>query len=224
MIRITGLSQSFGKHQVLDNVNLTVEKREVCALVGRNGAGKTTLLHSMLDLIPVKKGTIELCGFSHRQPAWKQKTAYLPEKFQLYPHLSGEENLLFFASLGRQKPNEARVAECLEQVSLSAQAAVRVKDYSKGMLQRLGLAITLYADAELLILDEPTSGLDPLGREEILRILGSLEEKTILFSSHHMDEIKRICSHVAFLEDGILQKYTIAQFTDSLLTGGKRHA
>ena len=95
-----------------------------------------------------------------------------------------------------------------------------MKDYSKGMLQRLGLAVTLYQDAPILILDEPTSGLDPLGRRDILEVLKSLRGKTILLSSHHMDEIKQICTHVAFLENNKLEKFTVDEFmTMQKLTG-----
>jgi ABC-2 type transport system ATP-binding protein len=95
-----------------------------------------------------------------------------------------------------------------------------VKKYSKGMLQRLGLAITLYQDSSLLILDEPTSGIDPLGRKEILEVLGSLKDKTILLSSHHLDEIKQICTHVAYLDNGNMEKFTVEQFLQTHNLGG----
>lgn len=221
MIYIEGLSQSFRRQIVLDRVNLTVEKNEVCALVGRNGAGKTTLIYSMLDLLPVKEGRIELCGIPHHQAGWKRKVAYLPEKFQLYPHLTGEENMMFFASLKDGLPDRERMEECLQLVNLWEKRREKIKAYSKGMLQRLGLAVTLVYDAELLILDEPTSGLDPIGREEILSILHSLRDKTILFSSHHMDEIRQISSHVAFLEAGGITKFSLKEFDEKILLGGK---
>lgn len=219
MIEIKGLSQSYKNKQVLKDINLTIEKNEYCALVGRNGAGKSTLIRSILGLQPVKKGAITLGGFSNKKGDWKKIVSYLPEKFHLYPHLTGEENMRFFASLGSSEVDEKKIEEKLKLVSLWEDRHNQVKGYSKGMLQRLGLCVMLYYDTDVLILDEPTSGLDPLGREEILQILISLTGKTIFMASHHMDEIKQICTHVAFLENGQMTKYTVAEFLDEHLKG-----
>lgn len=219
MIEIKNLSQSYKNKQVLKDINLTVEKNEYCALVGRNGAGKSTLIRSILGLQPVKKGLITLGGYSNKKGDWKKIVSYLPEKFHLYPHLTGEENMRFFASLGTGEFDEKKIEEKLKLVSLWEDRHNQVKGYSKGMLQRLGLCVMLYYDTEVLILDEPTSGLDPLGREEILRILKSLSGKTIFMASHHMDEIKQICTHVAFLENGKMTKYTVDEFLDEHLKG-----
>ncbi|WP_070121381.1 ABC transporter ATP-binding protein [Bacillus marinisedimentorum] len=221
MIEIHGLSQSYKKKQVLDSIDLHVGKNELCALVGRNGAGKSTLIHSILGILPIKQGDVVLNGTPLKQKGWKKSVAYLPEKFHLYPHLTGEENMRFFASLDSKNPDEAAIAEKLKQVDLEDAKDVQVKEYSKGMLQRLGLGIMLYYDTEILILDEPTSGLDPMGRQEILRILKGLEDKTILLSSHHMDEIKQICTHVAFLENGKMTKYSVGEFQEKLTAGGE---
>jgi ABC-2 type transport system ATP-binding protein len=219
MIEIKDLSQSYKNKQVLRDINLTIEKNEYCALVGRNGAGKSTLIRSILGLQPVKKGSITLGGFSNKKGDWKKIVSYLPEKFHLYPHLTGEENMRFFASLGNGETDEKKIEEKLKMVSLWEDRHNQVKGYSKGMLQRLGLCVMLYYDTDVLILDEPTSGLDPLGREEILQILKSLSGKTIFMASHHMDEIKQICSHVAFLEDGKMTKYTVDEFLNEHLKG-----
>ncbi|NDI33900.1 ABC transporter ATP-binding protein [Chengkuizengella sediminis] len=220
MIKIEKLTQSYGEKVILDNVNLLIEKNELCALVGRNGAGKSTFIHSILGVIPVKKGTIELNHISVKKQSWKRYVSYLPEKFQLYPHLTGKENILFFASLKSDSVNEKHINECLKLVNLFEERNMQLKWYSKGMLQRLGLALMIYFDTEVLILDEPTSGLDPIGRAEILSILKSFSNKTILFSSHHMDEIKEICTHVAYLEHGEIQKYTVADFMNQVVNGG----
>lgn len=219
MIDIRDLSQSYKNKQVLKDINLTVEKNEYCALVGRNGAGKSTLIRSILGLQPVKEGTITLGGYSNKKGDWKKIVSYLPEKFHLYPHLTGEENMRFFASLGEGEIDEKKIEEKLKLVSLWEDRHNQVKGYSKGMLQRLGLCVMLYYDTDVLILDEPTSGLDPLGREEILQILKSLSGKTIFMASHHMDEIKQICTHVAFLEDGKMTKYTVDGFLNEHLKG-----
>lgn len=219
MIVVEGLSQSYGKKQILSAVNLVVDQHERCALVGKNGVGKSTLIHSMLGLLPVKKGSVSLNGVPIRSEQWKPFVSYLPEKFSLYPLLTGWENVEFFASFAEKGADPARFEKCLKDVRLWEDRHVRVKSYSKGMLQRLGLAIMLYYDSDIQILDEPTSGLDPIGRREILSILRSMTDKTILFSSHHMDEIQQICTHVAYLDNGIVTKYTVDDFLTKLDEG-----
>ncbi|HJV47331.1 MAG TPA: ABC transporter ATP-binding protein, partial [Bacillota bacterium] len=221
MIQVTGLTQYFKERKVLDNIHLTIEKNEKCALVGSNGAGKSTLIHSILGLIPYKEGSVKLAGFNNQTEKWKGKVSYLPEKFQLYPHLTCWENMLFFASMTGKNPNEANMGEHLGYVRLWESKDEQVKNFSKGMLQRLGIAIMLYYDSDILILDEPTSGLDPLGRIEILSILKGLHDKTVLFSSHHLDEIKQTCSHIAFLDNGKISKYLVKDFNEQHLLGGR---
>ncbi|WP_458415126.1 ABC transporter ATP-binding protein [Schinkia sp. CFF1] len=220
MIEIKGLSQSYQNKEVLRNINLTIEDNEICALVGSNGAGKSTLIHTMLNLLPAKEGSITLAGIPNYKEGWKSNVAYLPEKFLLYPHMTGEENMKFFASVRQGQPDEKRVEEILKKVNLWESKGNLIKGYSKGMLQRLGLGIMLYFNSSILILDEPTSGLDPKGRIEILKILKSLKNKTILFSSHHMDEIRQVCSTVAYLENGEVSKFGLNDFYDEYVVGG----
>jgi ABC-2 type transport system ATP-binding protein len=223
MIEVQNLHQSYGKKTVLDDVNLSIAKNEVCALVGRNGAGKSTLINSLLGILPVKKGAIVIHGSpvaNKKAGFFKKNTpgnviAYLPEKFMLYPSLTGLENIVFFAQTTGKTVDHKRIEELLTSVRLWDDKDKAVKDYSKGMLQRLGLAITLYKDSDILILDEPTSGIDPIGRKEILDVLKSLKNKTILLSSHHLDEIKQVCTHVAYLENQKLHKYTVDEFLQS---------
>ncbi|HAQ06094.1 MAG TPA: ABC transporter ATP-binding protein [Bacillus bacterium] len=213
MIIIEGLTQSYGNKVILNDISLSIEKNEVCALVGRNGAGKSTFIHSLLGLIPIRKGEILVNGrIRKNNKRWKNEIAYLPEKFMLYPSLTGFENIIFFAQAGTGKADLEKAENTLRSVGLWEDQNRRIKDYSKGMLQRLGLAITLYQDSDILILDEPTSGIDPMGRKEILEVLRSLSGKTILLSSHHLDEIKQICTHVAFLNEGKMTKYTVEDF------------
>lgn len=212
MINIQNLTQSYQKKVILDDVNLHVEKNERIALVGRNGAGKSTLIHTVLGILPLRNGTIKLAGHSVKKQTWKRFVAYLPEKFHLYPHLTGLENILFFAALDNKKVNEKRIEEKLTLVSLWEDRHQQITGYSKGMLQRLGLAVMLYYDSKIIFLDEPTSGLDPIGRAEILKIINELTNKTIVMASHHLEEIKQVCTHVAFLEDKILTKYTMDEF------------
>lgn len=213
MIGIQQLTQTYGTKLVIDHVDLFIEKNEVCALVGRNGAGKSTLINCLLGLLPVKQGKITING---KLASGKKRPlgdiAYLPEKFALYPTLTGMENMIFFAKASSKKADEEKIAAILKSVRLWDDRNALIKGYSKGMLQRLGLAVTLYQDAPILILDEPTSGLDPMGRREVLEVLKSLHDKTILLSSHHMDEIRLICSHVAFLNEHKLEKFTVENF------------
>jgi ABC-2 type transport system ATP-binding protein len=222
MIKVTNLNQSFGKKNVLDSINLDINPNEICALVGRNGAGKSTFINSLLGLLPVKQGEILINGtaVNKKNDEWKKTIAYLPEKFMLYPMLTGLENITFFAEAVTKTANQERIERVLRSVSLWEDRDVQVKKYSKGMLQRLGLAITLYQNSSLLILDEPTSGIDPLGRKEILEVLGSLHDKTILLSSHHLDEIKQICTHVAYLDNGKMEKFTVDEFLQTHNLGG----
>ncbi|MEN1966771.1 ABC transporter ATP-binding protein [Lentibacillus sp. N15] len=219
MINMENVSQSFQKKTVLDQINLTVEKGERCALVGRNGAGKSTLIKTMLGILPYKQGKVDIAGYSNKKHAWKRFVSYLPEKFQLYPHLTGEENLRFFAEMNTKKADATEIQEKLKLVSLYEERNKQISEYSKGMLQRLGLAVILYYDSDVIILDEPTSGLDPIGRNQILRIVQKLEDKTVLMASHHVEEIKKVCSHVAFLEGGKVHKYTVDDFLIKKLGG-----
>jgi ABC-2 type transport system ATP-binding protein len=222
MIKVSGLNQSFGKKMILESINIEIHKHEICALVGRNGAGKSTFINSLLGLLPVKQGSITINGVqvTKKNHDWKKAIAYLPEKFQLYPMLTGRENIIFFAEAVSKTVNQERIENVLKSVSLWDDRDVQVKKYSKGMLQRLGLAITLYQDSSILILDEPTSGIDPMGRREILEVLKSLHDKTILLSSHHLDEIKQVCTHVAYLNNGKMEKYTVEEFLQTHNLGG----
>jgi ABC-2 type transport system ATP-binding protein len=222
MITVSGLNQSFGKKMILESINIEIHKHEICALVGRNGAGKSTFINSLLGLLHVKQGSITINGVqvTKKNHDWKKAIAYLPEKFQLYPMLTGLENITFFAEAVEKSVNQDRIEKVLRSVSLWDDRDVQVKKYSKGMLQRLGLAITLYQDSSILILDEPTSGIDPMGRKEILEVLKSLHDKTILLSSHHLDEIRQVCTHVAYLNNGSMEKYTVEEFLQTHNLGG----
>jgi ABC-2 type transport system ATP-binding protein len=222
MITVTNLNQSFGKKMILESINIEINKHEICALVGRNGAGKSTFINSLLGLLPVKQGSITINGVqvTKKNHDWKKAIAYLPEKFQLYPMLTGHENITFFAEAVGKTVDQERIESVLRSVSLWDDRDVQVKKYSKGMLQRLGLAITLYQDSSILILDEPTSGIDPMGRKEILEVLKSLHDKTILLSSHHLDEIRSVCTHVAYLNNGKMEKYTVEEFLLTHNLGG----
>ncbi|MBY0097488.1 ABC transporter ATP-binding protein [Mesobacillus maritimus] len=222
MIDVQNLTQSYGKKTILNQATLSVKENEVCALVGRNGAGKSTFINSLLGLLPVKTGTIKINGKERsKKQHWRNEIAYLPEKFMLYPSLTGYENMLFFAKTSKKQLDETKMKEILTSVRLWDDKDAPIKGYSKGMLQRLGLGITLYQDSDIIILDEPTSGIDPIGRNEILEILKGLTNKTILLSSHHLDEIKQLCTHVAYLDEGKITKYPVEEFVQLQHLGGR---
>ncbi|MCP8971010.1 ABC transporter ATP-binding protein [Ectobacillus ponti] len=218
MIEVHGVIQSFGRKSVLQDVSLSVAKGEACALVGRNGAGKSTFIKTILGFLPPSAGIVQIGGEDvYRSKSWKKYVSYLPEKFQLYPQLTGLENLQFF--IGSQA-DQGQLERELQAVGLWEARHERVHTYSKGMLQRLGLALMLCYNTDILILDEPTSGLDPIGRMEVLKILKSLEGKSILLTSHHLEEVRYLCQSIAYLEDTNLQKYEVDDFFRKVATGG----
>ena len=190
----------------LQQVSLRVEAGTVYGFLGPNGAGKTTTMHVLLGFLPATSGAARIFGVDVRQSIARQRIGYLSEHPEIYPYLTGRELLLLMGRLfglgGRALRD--RVAELLEQVRLAPAADRRLGVYSRGMLQRIGVAQALINDPDLVILDEPTSGLDPLGRLEIRRIIGRLRArgKTVFFSSHELSEVERVCDHLAILAGG----------------------
>ncbi|RXK18472.1 ABC transporter ATP-binding protein [Macrococcus sp. DPC7161] len=219
MIKVTQLSYSYGSKKVLEDINFTVGQGEKCALIGRNGAGKSTLIKLMLNMEKTKKGTVSFNEQSNQQESWKTFVSYLPEKFKLYQSLTPIENLVFFNRLNPTQQPIEKIESILKQVSLFEDKDTPIHQFSKGMLQRLGLAMILLFDTDIIILDEPTSGLDPIGRNEILSLIKQMEDKTVLLSSHHFEEVKEICTHVLMLEDGHISKMDIATFEHQYIRG-----
>ena len=189
-------------------VTFDVPRGACFGFVGPNGAGKTTLLKVLLGLIQADSGTVSVLGFPHDDPRWRSRIGYLPEQPYFYDHLSPVEYLdlagrLFgIESVLRKK----RSKELLDRLGLGASANVAMRKFSKGMLQRLGVAQALINDPELLILDEPMSGLDPIGRRELRQLFLELRDagKTLFFSSHILSDVESLCDSVAVLRDGRL--------------------
>jgi len=204
--------------RALDGITLTVGRGEVFGLLGPNGAGKTTLVKVLLGITRLDTGTAEVLGRPAGDVETRTRVGYLPEGHRYPLHLTGEGVLHWFARLSGVPRAEilTRAPRLLDRVGLSRWAGVRLRKYSKGMVQRLGLAVSLIHEPELLFLDEPTDGVDPLGRAEIRRIL--LEERergtTIFINSHLLSEIERICGRVAILSHGkILRAGTVGDLT-----------
>jgi len=198
-----------GRTVAVDGLSLSTEPGEIFGLVGPNGAGKTTTLKMMLGLIRADRGEVRLLGRSPTDPTARQRIGFLPENPYFYDYLTAREFLDFY---GRLKGMDAaarrtRVGEQLERVGLARHAGTALRKFSKGMIQRLGLAQAILDDPELLILDEPMSGLDPVGRREVRDIILSFRAagRTVFFSSHILQDAELICDRVAILRRGRLK-------------------
>jgi len=196
------------RHTALKGLDLTVERGEILGYLGPNGSGKTTTLKILLGLVFPDAGTGTILGFPLRDTAWRHRAGYLPEQPYFYDYLSAREYLDY---AGRRCVMTAdarrdRTARLLETVGLRRSAGVPLRRFSKGMMQRLGIAQALINDPELVILDEPMSGLDPIGRRLVRDIILGLkgEGKTVLFSTHILSDAEALCDRVALLRAGEL--------------------
>jgi len=203
-VRCSGLRRTYGRRVAVDDVSLEVGRGQVVGLLGPNGAGKTTLIKMLLGLVRPDAGEVVLLGRPASDPAARARVGYLPELFRYQPWLSAAEVLALHVRLaGADVPARERQA-CLELVGLGDRAADRVGGFSKGMQQRLGLAVALVARPELVVLDEPTSALDPLGRADVRDIVLALRARgvAVLLNSHLIGEVERVCDRVVILDRG----------------------
>ena len=204
---VTGLT-SRRQVKALDNVSLQVARGEIFALLGPNGAGKTTFLRILLSLVSATAGKASMLGTDIPNDAVRSRIGFLPENHRFPAFLTGEHVLRYFGKLGGVSTPQLdqRIPVLLDLVGMSQWRAMKVRTYSKGMLQRLGLAQAMINDPELLFLDEPTDGVDPVGRKEIRDILRNLKEqgKTIFLNSHLLSEVEAISDRVAILDKGVL--------------------
>jgi len=210
ILLLSKISKGFPGKEVLKSIDLSIAAGELVALVGNNGQGKTTLMKLILGLLTPDTGTILINGeatTATRTTDQKAIFGYLPETTAFYPNLTGQETLLYLSSL--KQGAHSKVAEVLSIVGLEHAAKYRVKTYSKGMKQRLGLAQALLGNPKLLLLDEPTNGLDPSGIHEFYQILGRLKTEgvAILMSSHLLAEIEPRSDALALLKDGIISAH-----------------
>jgi ABC-2 type transport system ATP-binding protein len=198
----------FGGVQVaaLSNISFAVARGEVCAFLGPNGAGKTTSMNILMGFIYASSGNSRVFGYEPGDVRAKERIGFLPENFAFYRYLNAEKLLQFHLRLsGRQTSDPAAlISGLLAKVKLDSYKGLKIGKYSRGMVQRLGIAQALLGDPELLVLDEPTSGLDPAGRKEVRDLILALkaEGKTIFLSSHILSEVEQICDRVIIIDRG----------------------
>lgn len=192
----------------LEDLNIRVQQGEIFGLVGPNGSGKTTTLKLLLGLIFPTRGKITVLGTHVRDPAYRQRVGFLPDGPYFYDYLTSTELLRFYGGLfglGGAELNK-RIDELLELVGMNdpVRRALKIREYSKGMIQRVGIAQALLNDPEIVFLDEPTSGLDPIGSLQMREIILEMRErnKTVFLCSHLLAEVERICDHVTILHNG----------------------
>jgi ABC-2 type transport system ATP-binding protein len=197
----SGLRKRYRRQTAVDGVSLTVGRGEVVGLLGPNGAGKTTVIKILLSLVRPDAGEVMLLGRPSHEPQSRAKVGYLPELFRYQPWLTAAEVLALHARLTRVPVAEK---DLLAQVGLEKRAGDRVGGFSKGMQQRLGLAVALVARPELVVLDEPTSALDPIGRADVRDLVLTLKERgvAVLLNSHLIGEVERVCDRVVILDRG----------------------
>lgn len=204
-ITVTQLSKHYGAQKAVDNISFSIQKGEIVGFLGPNGAGKSTTMKMITGYLPADSGTIEVCGLpaGENAIAAKKKIGYLPEANPLYLDMYVKEYLHFIAGLHHIHQPATRVKEVIDIVGLTPEAHKKIAQLSKGYKQRVGLAAALVHDPQVLILDEPTSGLDPNQIIEIRNVIKSLAiQKTILFSSHIMQEVEAICDRVIIIHKG----------------------
>jgi ABC-2 type transport system ATP-binding protein len=213
------------RKRVLHGIGFEVRRGEIFGFVGPNGAGKTTTLKILLGLIHPTSGAAEVLGQPVRETAVRRAVGFLPENPYFYDYLSGREILAFYARLcgvtGAQL--QRRVGDLLDRVGLAQAADARLRTYSKGMLQRIGIAQALVHDPEVVFLDEPMSGIDPIGRKEIRDLILQLhaDGKTVFMNTHILTDVEMLCDRVAIIVNGRIR---FEGHTDDFLRGDERSA
>ncbi len=210
MFEAVDLAKDFKGHQALHGLNLTVDAGEVFCLLGANGAGKTTTIHLFLGFLEPTSGRALVGGVDVAEPPLetKRRLAYIPEQVQLYPSLSGLENLAYLTALaGRGELSESELSDYLERAGLEPEAASRrVSTYSKGMRQKVAIAVALAKQADGLLLDEPTSGLDPKAANELSNLLRELsgDGVAVLMATHDLFRAKEVGDRLGIMKHGQL--------------------
>ena len=211
VIVVTDLTNNYGAFTAVDRICLSVAKGEVFGLLGPNGAGKSTTILMMLGLTEPTSGNVSICGIdaTHNPIEVKRRIGYLPEDVGFYDDMTGVENLMYTAALNGSARGEAhsRAVRLMERVGLGEQMEKKAGKYSRGMRQRLGLADVLIKQPQIVILDEPTSGIDPAGVQKFIALIKQLSSEgqlTVLFSSHNLEQVQKVCDRVGLFNRGRL--------------------
>ena len=228
-IKTRGLTKRYDDLVAVDHLDLDIRAGEIFGLLGQNGAGKTTTILMLLGLTEITEGAARVVGLDpSRGPLEvKRRVGYLPDSVGFYGDLTGRENLRYTARLNRLERDEAEatIDSVLEQVGLTDRADDRVDEYSRGMIQRLGIADALVKDPDVMILDEPTTAIDPLGVTEILELLRSLVRErgmAILLSSHLLNQVQSVCDRIGIFAAGrLIGQGTMEQLAERFGEGQK---
>jgi len=207
LVKVSNLTKTYGTQNAVDNISFEVARGEILGFLGPNGAGKTTTMKIITGFVPASAGDVEVCGFSVKthELEVKRKIGYLPEHNPLYKDMYVREYLQMVGNLYKIKDTNKRVEQMIERVGLGVERHKPIGALSKGYRQRVGLAQAMLHDPEVLILDEPTTGLDPNQLVEIRALIKELgEEKTVIFSSHIMQEVEALCNRVIIIKRGKL--------------------
>ena len=215
MIITNNLSKKYGDQTALDKLNLNIKEGDIYCLLGANGAGKTTTINLLLGFIEPSSGSafINQMNVHENLKASKRFLAYIPENLMLYPSLSAMENLEYFSGIAGKKLSKDELAGFLDEAGLQSEAfKKRISNFSKGMRQKVGIAIALAKDAKVLLLDEPTSGLDPKASNEFGLLLQKLRTKGVatLMATHDLFRAKEVASHIGIMKDGQLRQELVA--------------
>lgn len=226
MIEVNNLTKKYGNKVVLNNLSFNVKKGEVVGFLGPNGAGKTTTIKMLTGFLPATAGEVKICGYDVREEPDRVHTSlgYLPENNPVYPSMRVIEYLKFVARLKGVsfRKISSHIFDVIEQCDLKDYRKAVIKNLSKGFKQRLGLAVALVGDPEVLILDEPTSGLDPYQVVQFRKIIESLSSRhSILISSHILSEIELISNRIVIINEGeLVVKGNTTELLDNMAVGG----
>ncbi len=218
VIETRDLRKTYGTLEALKGVSISVEPGQIYGLLGQNGAGKTTLIKILLGIVRKTAGEAELLGAPAGTVNVRRRVGYLPEDHQFPYYHTGRSLMDFYGQLYGVSPDDRKrkIPEALELVGIAGRMNSKIKTYSKGMKQRLGIAQALLHDPDLIILDEPTDGVDPMGRKEIRELMARLKDKghTIFLNSHLLGEVELVCDRVAILQRGeVVREGTVAELT-----------
>jgi len=215
MISIQNLTKKFGHFTAVDQLNLDVKESEILCLLGANGAGKSTTINMLLNFIKPTSGSAKINGLDVVEHPIKSKSflTYIPENLMLYPTLTAVENLDYFTKLSGKRFNTTALENYLSEAGLQQDAHHnRVKTFSKGMRQKVGIALAIAKDSKVLLLDEPSSGLDPKSSNEFMALLTKMKNNgvAILMATHDLFRAKEVSTHIGIMRSGVLENYSDA--------------